>query len=335
MGLGVIPPGPFFLIYIRGELKMSSIQKPKTLKKGDTIGLIAPSSPVSHHDLVEESITKLTEFGYKVVVGESCYGTYGYLSGEDSIRANDVNQMFANPQIDAILCIRGGYGTPRIVDRLDYEMIAKNPKLFLGYSDITTIHIALYQKCNLVTFHSPMPASDMLREFDEFSKDSFFRTVTSAEPLGEIKNPVGEEIKSLVKGTASGPIVGGNLSLVAATIGTPFELDTKGKLLFLEDIDEEPYCVDRMLSQLRLAGKFDDCNGVILGDWNNCEPKDRSKPNLTLMEVFQDIIIPAGKPTIYNLKAGHCAPKITLPLGVEAFLDANECKLTIKEAALV
>ncbi|HWO75912.1 MAG TPA: LD-carboxypeptidase [Bacillus sp. (in: firmicutes)] len=313
---------------------MNGLKKPKAIKKGDRIGLIAPSSPVSHPDRVEASVQKLEEFGFEVAVGESCYGQYGYLAGEDSLRAEDINRMFADPEIDAIVCIRGGYGTPRIIDQLDYEMIEKNPKLFVGYSDITTLHIALNQRCKMVTLHSPMPASDMLRDFDEYSAEGFLQAISSSEPLGEMKNPEGEEVQCLVKGVATGPIVGGNLSLIAATIGTAYEIDTKGKLLFLEDTDEEPYSIDRMLSQLRLAGKLDDCNGIILGDWNNCVPKD-AKPSLTLHEVFQDLLVPTGKPIICNFKAGHCKPTMTLPLGVEAILDADHCKLTITEGAAV
>ena len=314
---------------------MSGLQKPKALKKGDRIGLIAPASPVSHPDRVEDSVKKLKEFGFEVTVGDSCYGNYGYLAGEDSLRAKDINRMFADPVIDAIVCIRGGYGTPRIIDQLDYEMIEKNPKLFIGYSDITTLHIALNQICKMVTLHSPMPASDMLRNFDEYSAAGFLQAISLPEPLKEMNNPEGEEMKSLVGGVATGPIIGGNLSLIAATIGTPYEIDTRGKLLFLEDIDEEPYSIDRMLSQLRLAGKLDDCSGLILGDWNNCVPRDNSKPSLTLEQVFQDLLVPIGKPIISNFKAGHCKPTMTLPLGVEAILDADQCKLTITESATV
>lgn len=313
---------------------MNEMIKPKALKQGDTIGLIAPSSPVNHHDRVEESVKKLEEFGFNVKVGESCYGTYGYLSGQDEIRAQDVNRVFADPEIDGIVCLKGGYGTPRIVDRLDYEMIERNPKLFIGYSDITAIHIALNQICKMVTFHGPMPASDMLSNFDGFSKESYLRAMSSTNPLGELVNPPGVEIQCMVKGKASGPIIGGNLSLIAATIGSPYEIDTKGKLLFIEEIDEEPYRVDRMLNQLRLTGKFDDCSGIILGDWNNCVPSDPTKPSLTLMEIFEDLIVPSGKPMIYNFKAGHCKPKITIPFGVEAILDADQCTLTVKETAI-
>lgn len=308
--------------------------KPKALKKGDTIGLVAPSSPVrTPADGVEMSIKLLTEQGFKVVPGESCGKRYGYLSGSDEIRARDVNRMFSDSSIDGVFCLKGGYGTPRILDRLDYDMIRDNPKVFIGYSDITAIHIALNQRCDLITFHGPMAASDMIDGFDEFSKESYLKAITSVEPLGELKNPEGVDIKSLVPGKAKGRIVGGNLSLIAATIGTPYEIDTKGKILFLEDIDEFTYSVDRMLTQLRLSGKLRDCAGIILGDFKDCVPQYENF-DCTLMEVFHDLVAEAGKPAIYNLMAGHCIPKITIPLGAEAALDAYACTVKIIESAL-
>ncbi len=309
------------------------MKKPAALKQGDTIGLIGTSSHIGNVEKAKMCEDKLNELGFNVAIGESCYGQYGYLSGPDDVRANDVNRMFEDKSIDGIFCIRGGYGASRILDKLDYDMVKHNPKVFAGYSDITALHIALNQICKLVTFHGPMASTDMIPEFDSFSRSSFLSAVTSTEPLGVLNNPPYEEIRSLVTGCASGVIVGGNLSLVAATMGTKYEIDTKDKLLFLEDIDEEPYRVDRMLSQLRLAGKLKDCRGIILGDWNNCTPKNYN-PSLSLMEVFEDIIIPAGKPTIYNFKAGHCSPKITVPFGVKVVLNANDCSLTIIEEAL-
>lgn len=306
--------------------------KPRALKEGDTIGLAAPSSPVPNPEMVDAAVSKIQELGFNVKVGESCRKNYGYLAGSDEIRANDLNAMFADPVIDGIICMRGGYGTPRILDKLDYSTIAKNPKVFVGYSDITSLHLAFSKICKLVTFHGPMVTSDMLTNFDDFSKDSFLKAITLNEPLGELTNPLGEQIKPLTKGKASGPIVGGNLSLISATMGSSYEIDTKGKLLFLEDVDEQPYRVDRMLTQLRLSGKFADCSGVIIGDWNNCVPEE-GKSSLSLMDLFEGIITPFGKPAIYNFKAGHCRPKITVPFGVEAILDADNCTLSINESA--
>ncbi|MBK5241425.1 LD-carboxypeptidase [Clostridium sp.] len=309
------------------------MNKPKALKIGDTIGLVAPSGALRQDDVLEKSIKVLREQGFNLVIGESCGKKYGYLSGNDEIRAKDINRMFENSNIDAVFCLKGGYGTPRILDKLDYDLIKQNPKIFIGYSDITAIHIALNQRCDLITFHGPMAASDMIENFNEFSKESYLNAITSIKPLGQMNNPIGFEIKSLVPGKASGKIVGGNLSLIAATIGTPYEIDTKGKILFLEDIDEFTYSVDRMLTQLRLSGKLKDCTGIILGDFRNCLPQYEDF-DLTLIQVFNDIIVEAKKPTIYNFMAGHCTTKITIPLGTEALLDADSCTLTITESAL-
>lgn len=311
--------------------------KPKALKKGDTIGLIAPSSPITDNadEKVEKSVAALQAQGFNVEVDKSCFAKYGYLSGTDEVRAEGVNRMFADKQIDAVFCLRGGYGTPRILDKINYEMIRENPKLFNGYSDITALHVALNKKCNLITLHGIMPGIDMLRNFSDFTKESYFRAITSTEPLGELKNPAGEEIKRLIPGKAEGEIIGGNLSLIVTAIGTPYEIDVKEKILLLEDIGEYTYRVDRMLTQLRLAGKFDECVGIILGDFRDCEVEYGDENGLSLMQVFEDIIAPAGKPVIYNFKAGHCNPKISLPFGVKALLDADQCSVTLLESALI
>ncbi|KLU58878.1 putative murein peptide carboxypeptidase [Peptococcaceae bacterium CEB3] len=306
--------------------------KPRALKKGETIGLVAPSGPIPEPEIVDSAVAKVQELGFNAKVGKSCRETYGYLAGSDDLRANDLNAMFADPVISGIICVRGGYGAPRILDKLDYRTIARNPKVFVGYSDITSLHVAFNKMCDLVTFHGPMVTTDMLTDFDDFSKDSFLKAITTSESLDMVANPPGEPIKCLTRGKASGPIVGGNLSLISALMGTPYEIDTKDKLLLLEDIDEYPYRVDRMLTQLRLAGKFAQCSGVIIGDWNHCVPEE-GKPSLSLMDLFEGIIAPFGKPAIYNLKAGHCRPKMTVPFGVEAILDADNCTLSIKESA--
>lgn len=306
---------------------------PKVLKKGDNLGLIAPASPTPV-EKIEASIEKVKELGFRVTVGESCYGVHGYLSGKDEIRANDINNMFKDESIDGIWCIRGGYGTPRILDMLDYDAIRLNPKILIGYSDITALHIAINQKCGLVTFHGPMVSTELIYGLDDFTYDYLIKNVMNTEPLGIINNPKDLEIKTLVKGKCNGVLIGGNLSLVAGTIGTPFEIDTKGKILFLEDIDEEPYRIDRMLTQLKLAGKLDDAEGFILGHWNNCIAEEPEK-SLTLMEVFEEIITPLCKPTVYNFMSGHCMPMITIPFGVKAELDADNKTLILNEAATI
>jgi len=304
--------------------------KPKALKLGDTIGIIAPASPTTDERVIKAQ-ERLIQMGFKVKMGKSPYERYGYLSGTDVVRAEDINTMFKDKEVDGIICIRGGYGTPRILQLLDYQAIKDNPKIFVGYSDITALHIAFTQIAGLVTYHGPMVASDMIGDFSDFSKDNLFRAIMNTEPMGKISNPEGEEITTINGGIAEGTIIGGNLSLIADTIGTPYEIDVKGKILFIEEVGEEPYNIDRMLNQLRLSGKLQEANGIILGDFNDCESKKHDE-NLTLEQVINDQIKPIGKPTIYNLQAGHCNPMVTLPLGVKARLDADKKELIILES---
>ncbi|MCF6459474.1 S66 peptidase family protein [Clostridium sp. Cult3] len=305
--------------------------KPKALKFGDTIGVVAPASPTLEEN-VEKAHKKLKDLGFKVKMGKSCYEKYGYLAGTDSLRAEDINHMFRDEEVDGIICLRGGYGTPRILELLDYDLIKKHPKVFIGYSDITALHIAITRFSRLITFHGPMVASDMLGDFNQFSKKSLFNFIMEGEYLRNIKNPPGEELKTMNPGIAEGSIIGGNLSLIADTLGTPYEIDLKGKILFIEEVGEEPYQIDRMLTQLRLAGKLKEAEGIILGDFNNCVAKSSEyDDSLTLEQVLEDIIKPMNKPTLFNLKAGHCEPVITLPFGARARLDGHKGELTLLE----
>lgn len=305
--------------------------KPKALKQGDLLALVAPSGCLSDSSTVHSAVKGIEELGFKVKVSGCCYKSYGYLAGHDNERANDINSVFADNDIKGIVCLKGGYGANRILDLLDYDVIKHNPKAFIGYSDITSLHIAFNKKCNLVTFHGPMGVS-MAGEFDLYSKEYFYRALTQKEPLGELKNPSGIEAVSFVKGKTQGQILGGNLSLIASTIGTEYEINVKDKILFIEDIGEEPYRIDRMLIQLKHANKFNDCNGILIGNWKDCEPLNPVQ-SLTIEEVFKDIIVPFGKPVISNFYSGHMTPNITVPLGVEAILDADNLSVNIIESA--
>jgi len=308
-------------------------KKPRALRTGDTVGLIAPSGSVKDPGMVDLAAGMLCRHGFRARLGESCRSVYGYLAGEDAVRAADVNAFFADPSVAGIVCLKGGYGTPRILDALDYGMIRRNPKVFVGYSDITGIHLALQRQCSLPTFHGPMGISDTLLQGDEFSVRSWLAALTSSVPLGRLENAPGTASRTaLVGGRAHGPVIGGNLSLVAATMGTPYEIDARGKILFFEDVDEEPYRIDRMLTQLRLAGKFDECAGILLGDWNHCVAEEADR-TLELAQIFRDILVPAGKPILAGFQAGHCCPMITLPLGVEAVLDADSLRLEMVGSA--
>ncbi|OHD24001.1 MAG: hypothetical protein A2Y38_08265 [Spirochaetes bacterium GWB1_59_5] len=305
---------------------------PKALKPGDTIGMIGPSGSFKDQSMVERSAAAIAAQGFKVVVGESCRRKYGYLAAPDELRASDIGRFFADPAVDGIVCMKGGYGTPRILDLVDYGVVAANPKVFAGYSDITGLHLAFQRFAGFPTFHSPMGIS-MDGGFDEFSAASWRAALMTPAPLGKLPPPPPDSPKALVGGKARGPLIGGNLSLVAALTGTPYALVPDGAIIFLEDIDEEPYRIDRMLTQLRLSGVFKRCAGIVLGHWTRCEAKDTGR-SLTLEQVFADVIAPAGKPTIIGFAAGHSTPTHSFPMGVEAVLDADAGTLELVESAL-
>lgn len=309
------------------------MKKGQKLSRGDTIGLIAPASPASKEE-IRQAVNGLKQQGFNVIVGKSCYAKYGgYLSGDRYLRVNDLHEMFSNPHINGIMCLRGGYGTSHLLPLIDYELIKRCPKVFVGFSDITALHIALIQKANLVTFHGPT-MSRGLHNFSKRTKQFFLRSVTLATPVGEILNEADEQpIQSLTRGVAKGNIVGGNLSLISATMGTPFEIDTKDKILFIEEVNEDPYRIDRMLTQLAIAGKFADAAGIVLGTWYRCEPKDK-EGYFSVTDLFDEIIKPLNKPTIYNVQSGHGPVNITLPFGVRATVDANNGRLFIDETAV-
>lgn len=295
--------------------------KPHSLKKGDTIALVAPSSPTDL-SLINKSINAVENLGLNVVVGTSCFSKHGFLSGTDNVRANDINSMFENKDIKGIFCLRGGYGSARILDLIDYEMIKNNPKIFVGYSDITALHIALNQNSKLITYHGPMISTELINEIDTYTSSYYNRNIFSSDILGIINNPVGININTLYEGVAEGNLIGGNLSVICSSIGTKYEIDTKNKILFLEDVDESPYRIDRMLLQLNQAGKLKDASGILLGAFTNCTT-DNPEKSLSLIEIFNEIVLPNKKPTLYNLSCGHCLPTLTLPLGAKAYLNAN------------
>ena len=306
----------------------------KKLKFGDTLGFIAPSGAVRTEGAIERAVKETERMGFKVKLGESAGQKYGYLSGTDEIRARDINHMFADDEVDAIVCLRGGYGAMRILDQLNYELIARHPKIFMGFSDITALHIALLNRCDLATFHGPMAAANWAgTPLDDFSRESMYRALMSTEPVGELRNPEGDQRQTVNPGQAEGRLVGGNLMLIVSSLGTPWEIDTKGRIIFIEEVGERTYCVDRMLTQLRLAGKFEDCAGVVFGDFADC-PVEYPEFGLTLEEVIRDVAAPCGKPIFTGIQAGHVAPKLTLPLGTRCRMDADNCTLTILEAAV-
>ena len=300
---------------------------PKLLFPGARVALLAPASAVPEEKL-QPALDYVRTLGLEPVVYPSCYfaNRDGYFAATDAQRAKDLNDAFADPSIDGIWCIRGGYGGHRILPLLDAEMIRNHPKWFAGYSDVTALHTFFNQVCGFETYHSTMPSTEP--NPDAFTMGWLKKTLFGGLS-GELNYPEGESPNTLVGGTAKGVLCGGNLSLLAASLGTPWEIDTKGKILFLEDIGEKTYRVDGMLTQLRNAGKFEDCAGIILGAWTDCPPEYPEK-TLLLPEIFRQLIVPAGKPTICDVACGHVLPTLALPLGRVCTLNADNCTITLE-----
>jgi muramoyltetrapeptide carboxypeptidase len=299
---------------------------PKPLFPGARVALVAPAGPVPPERL-EPAVKSVENLGLQPVIYESCRSRHGYFAGDDRLRADDLNRAFADREIDGILCIRGGYGSQRLMNLIDFDLIRRNPKYFSGYSDITTLHIMINQYCGFVTYHTPMPSTELYRGTDDYTL-SYIKNLMYGISLEQLNNPEGYPLKTLTGGCARGILTGGNLSLVVSSLGTPYEIDTKGKILFLEDVDEEPYSVDRMLLQLKNAGKFRDCAGIILGYYTNCAAK-QPEQSLTLDEVFEELLVPEQKPTVMDLACGHSLPSMSLPLGKEVILDLPAGRITV------
>lgn len=307
--------------------------KPSVLKNGDVIGLITPASPVADATRIERAVRYLEQLGYRVAVGKQVGQSKGYLAGTDEQRAEDLHSMFANPDIKAIMCLRGGYGTPRLLSLLNYKLIARHPKIFVGYSDITVLQLAFWKKCGLVSFHGPMPAVDMANGIDPFTEENFWRVLTSKKKLGVLPLD-GAPLSALKTGKGSGRLLGGNLSLLVSILGTPYQPDFRGCVLFIEEIEEEPYRVDRMMVHLGNARIGQKSSGVILGQFTDCIPKDPSKPTLTIAEIVAENAVVWGRPFLTNLPFGHIPKMVTIPVGLRARMDAGSKIVEFLESAV-
>ena len=315
--------------------------KPRALQPGDTVGLITPSTYVSDPDRLLLAARTVEYFGLRPKMGKNVGRRAGYLGGSVGERLDDLHAMFRDPEVKAVFAIRGGYGSEQLLDRIDYDLIRRNPKVFLGYSDITALHIAIHQRTGLVTFHGPV----VLSRFSDYTQKWFRKAVFEAAPLGAVANPPesnplrpSHTLRTVRPGKASGPLAGGNLSLIATTMGTPYEIETRGRILFIEDVDEQPYSIDRMLTQLRLAGKLDAAAGLVFGECNACRPRDYQpafESTFSFGEVLDNILGGLKIPVLSGLVFGHTDDQLTLPLGVTASLDAANQALVIEEAATV
>lgn len=324
---------------LAAQAASKTLLKPKVLKPGDTVGLITPSTYVSDPEKIVLAAKTIEYFGLKMKMGKNVRKQTGYVGGTIAQRVSDLHDMFRDPEVKAVFTMRGGYGSAQLLDDIDYDLIRRNPKIFLGYSDITAMHLAIHQKTGLVTFHGPVTLS----RFTGYTQEHFRRAMFDPKAIGSVTNPPASDplrpshnLRAVKPGKARGQLVGGNLSLIASLMGTPYEIDTRGKILFIEDVDEQPYSIDRMLTQLRLAGKLKDAAGIIFGECEDCRRKDY-KPSFdatfTLGEVVDNILGELKIPVLSGLTIGHTDDQLTLPLGVMATLDADKGELVIEESA--
>ena len=307
-----------------------SIIKPPALKAGDTIGVTAPAGAIFNPAYIDKFTGILQNLGFKVKLGKTLTEKYGYLAGSDELRAGELNDLFKDDKVDGIIAMRGGWGCARMLHLVDYKSMRKNPKVLMGFSDITSLLMAAYTKAGLVTFHGPVGYSG----WNDFSVDYVKRTIMQKETVIMLQPAFcKDKLCTITKGSAKGTLVGGNLAVVASMLGSHYVPDWKNKILFLEETDEEVYRIDRLLTQLKLAGVLDKISGFIFGECVKCDPEEPEK-SLTLMQVFDDHIKPLGIPSFYGSMIGHIENKFTLPIGIEAEMNAGEGMIKLLEAAV-
>lgn len=329
----IAPLGPVIFNSQKFKNFNKDILLPEALQEGDTIGIVSPASAIFESQPYEIAKESFEAMGLNVKFGKNVRKTYGHLAGTDAERAEELNEMFRDKSIKAIIALRGGSGAARILDKLDYEVIKNNPKIFIGYSDITALHLAIYEKTGLVTFHGPVAVSS----WNSFSTDYLKRLLFQKEAI-TYKNPEnkGDElvqtknrIRVINEGTVKGKLLGGNLSVLTGIMGSEyFPGDWKGKILYLEEVGEKIYAVDRMMTQLQLGGVFDEISGFVFGKCSDCDPGGSGYGSLTLEEVIDHYIKPLNIPAYSGAMIGHISDNVTIPNGIEAELNAQ--KGTIK-----
>jgi muramoyltetrapeptide carboxypeptidase len=314
-----------------------SIIKPPRIRPGDTVGIINPAGATFNSDEIDVVKESLAALGLKANLGKHALDRYGYLAGTDEARAADVNAMFADKEVNAVLCIRGGWGCNRILPLLDYNLIKKNPKALIGYSDITSLLVAIYARTGLVTFHGPVGTST----WNQFSLDYFKKilfegemvTMQNPKVIGDNLAQTKDRVETITGGQARGRLVGGNLTVLTAMLGSEYLPNWKNTILFVEDDNEQIYRVDRMLTQLKLAGVLKQLPGFVFGKCTKCEPGE-GYGSLTLEEVLNDHIKPLNIPAWYGAMIGHIENKFTMATGIEAEIDADVGTIRLLESAV-
>lgn len=297
---------------------------PKKLVPGNTIGIVSPSSPVPA-ERAAQAQKALEALGFKVKLAENCsLSKGGYMAGDETLRGQILNDMFADTSIDAIICMRGGDGANRILNKIDLNIVRENPKIFIGYSDITFLTGFLTgMRFGNISWSN---VQSIIDNFDEETKASFFAALNTGQSY-TYNPPVGFPVLAARSGKACGPLIGGNLTVICASLGTPYEMDTKGKILFIEEIGEHIGNLDRHIYQLRDAGKLDDAAGILLGQFASC---NNDEDNYTIVNVILDALGDHHIPVMYNIQSGHDFPLITLPMNAPCEMDADAGTITFQ-----
>ena len=306
---------------------------PAPVREGDTVGLITPGSYISDEGL-EKAVSNIQSLGFKVKMGKHIRASRGFNAGADKERLEDLHTMFADDSVAAIWCARGGYGCSRLLPHINYRMISKHPKMLIGYSDVTALLNAIYEKTGLIGLHGPVGAS----ELTNYTKRELLALISGNTRNYEIKvspSNLNEENtiyhpRTVRPGIAEGLLVGGNLSLLAAMAGTEYLPNFKNKIVFIEDIGEKPYRIDRMLTQLRQAGKLEEAAGILLGVFSDCEADDDER-SLTLWETVNDRTKDLGIPVLYGFSFGHISDQCTFPVGAKVRMDVEQQSLVVLE----
>lgn len=319
---------------------MATSIKPAHLKKGDTVAIVAPASPPQQPGELLEAFSRLEDLGLKYQVGKHVFKSWSSYAGTDEERLEDLHEAFSNPKIKAVICVRGGSGSPRLLKKLDFKLIVKNPKIIIGFSDITGLLIPIQQETGLITFHGPMLTSFYQSAYSHLH---FVKALMNPAPLGLISDPPAKDAWKqpyppprlvISEGKAQGQLTGGCLTLIKQLLGSPYEIDTKGKILFLEDVTEEPHAIDRMLTQLSLSGKLKEAAGIIVGECVDCAPGKSGRVTLPLNNNLETVLerhlSGLGIPVAYGMRFGHGQDKFTLPLGVMASLTVAKGKVRFK-----
>ena len=301
---------------------------PPAIKKGDTIAVVAPASPLARREGFERGIHALERMGFRTRFSERIFESSQYLAGDDQARAEELMQAFEDPSIQAIIALRGGYGCSRLIPVLDEKRLRRHPKIFMGFSDLTTLFLFFRRRFRWITVHGPMAASLTLSETSPDQANHLFSLLTDPDYRPILRLP---QLESWNPGTAEGELAGGCLSIITASIGTPYEIQTEGKILFLEDQGEPPYRLDRMLTHLSLAGKLQSIAGVILGNFLDCEP-DRS--DYSSSDTLREILAKLNVPVLANFPAGHGNDNWAIPLGTRIQIDAGARTIGFLEAAV-